>query len=125
MGVELWKRVLMPNCGDKVVGPPSDMRADAYGALSLCPKAPHAALLRQVATTEKIDSGTHTVGQDMEPRTYRTKPGAKDCYWSRTNSGGNIIANDMVGFAPAGVAVTVYPGEGFESERCGVWTKIG
>lgn len=31
----------------------------------------------------------------------------------------------MVGFAPAGVTVTVFAGEGFESERCGVWTKIG
>jgi hypothetical protein len=60
----------------------------------------------------------------MEPGTYRTKPSAKGCYWSRT-TGGGIIANDMVGFAPAGVPVTVYPGEGFESNRCGVWTKIG
>jgi hypothetical protein len=61
----------------------------------------------------------------MEPGTYKTKPGSKDCYWSRTTGGGDIIANDFVGFAPNGVTVTVYPGEGFESTRCGVWTKIG
>lgn len=37
--------------------------------------------------------------QNMVPGTYRTKPGAKDCYWSRTNDGGDIIANYIIGFA--------------------------
>lgn len=37
----------------------------------------------------------------------------------------SIIANDFVSFAPDGVTVTVYPSEGFESERCAPWTKIG
>lgn len=104
---------------------PGGLQADAHGALALCPKAPHAGLLRQVATTVKIDDGTKVVGKEMPAGTYRTKAGAKDCYWSRTTGGGDIIANDMVGFAPAGVTVTVFPGEGFESNRCGVWTKIG
>ena len=110
---------------DKVVGPPGDMRADAYGALSLCPKTPHVALLRQVATTVKIDDGTYTVGKNLEAGTYKTKPGAKDCYWSRSDGGGNILDNGFVGFAPDGVTVTVYPGEGFESKGCPIWTKIG
>ncbi len=35
------------------------------------------------------------------------------------------LANDFVEFAPDGVPVTVYAGEGFKSERCGRWTKIG
>lgn len=61
----------------------------------------------------------------MEPGTYRTKPGSKDCYWSRTNGGGDIIANNFIGFAPNGVTVTVCAGEGFESQRCGMCTKIG
>lgn len=116
---------LEPDYADKVVARMDWKRADAKAALALCPDAPHAAVLKDVLTSVKIDDGTHTVGQNMEPGTYRTKPGSKDCYWSRTTGGGNIIANDMVGFAPAGVTVTVYPGEGFESARCGVWTKIG
>ncbi|MFJ5862459.1 PASTA domain-containing protein [Pseudarthrobacter sp. NPDC092439] len=110
---------------DQVSGVPGALQADAYGALALCPKAPHAALLRQVATTIKVGDGTRTVGKDMPPGTYQTRPGAKDCYWSRTDGGGNIIDNNFVGFAPDGVTVTVFPGEGFESNNCPVWTKIG
>ena len=45
--------------------------------------------------------------------------------WSRTTGGGDVIENDFVGFAPNGVTVAVYEGEGFESQHCGVWTKIG
>ena len=100
-------------------------KAEAAGALTLCPDAPHAAVLQEVVNSVKVAEGTHTVGKDMEPGTYQTRPGAKDCYWSRTDGSGNIIANDMVGFAPNGVTVTVYVGEGFESERCGTWTKVG
>lgn len=110
---------------DRMVARMDWKKADALGALALCPDAPHAAVLQDVATKVKVGDGTHTIGQDMDPGTYKTNPGTKDCYWSRTNGGGGIIANDMVGFAPNGVTVTVYPGEGFESQRCGAWTKIG
>lgn len=82
-------------------------------------------MLQGVVTAVKVGPGTRVVGQTMEPGTYKTNPGAKDCYWSRTTGGGAIIANDFVGFAPDGVSVTVYPGEGFESSNCGIWTKTG
>lgn len=110
---------------DQIVARMDWKKAEAAGALALCPDAPHAAVLQGVLDSVKIGDGTHTVGADMEPGTYQTKPSIKDCYWSRTTGGGGIIANDFVGFAPAGVTVTVYPGEGFESARCGVWTKVG
>lgn len=100
-------------------------KAEAEAALSVCPDAPHAALLQETIDTIKMASGDKIVGQTMEPGTWKTKPGIKDCYWSRNTGGGDIIANDFVGFAPDGVTVTVYPGEGFESERCGIWTKVG
>lgn len=100
-------------------------RADVQGALSICPDAPHAAVFQEVLTAVKVSDGTKVVGQTMEPGSYRTKPGVKDCYWSRTTGGGDIIDNNFVGFAPDGVTVTVYAGEGFISQRCGVWTKIG
>ncbi|WP_248762114.1 PASTA domain-containing protein [Pseudarthrobacter sp. SSS035] len=100
-------------------------KAEAEAALTVCPDAPHAALLQETVTATKMGDGDKVVGQTMEPGTWKTKPGTKDCYWSRNTGGGDIIANDFVGFAPNGVTVTVYPGEGFESSRCGIWTKIG
>jgi hypothetical protein len=96
------------------------------GALALCPDAPHAALLQQALTVVKYDSGrSYTVGKDMDPGTYSTRPGVKDCYWSRTTGSGDVIANDFIDYAPTGVAVTVYAGEGFTANGCGVWTKVG
>lgn len=114
-----------PDFADELVARMDWRKADIEGALSVCPDAPHASVLREALTAVKVGPGTKVVGTTMEPGTYQTKPEAKDCYWSRTTGGGGIIANDFVGFAPNGVTVTVYPGEGFESERCGVWTKIG
>lgn len=100
-------------------------KANAAGALSVCPDAPHASLLQAELTAIKVGDGNKVVGKTMEPGTYKTKPGVKDCYWSRNTGGGDIIANDFVGFAPEGVTVTVHAGEGFESERCAPWNKIG
>lgn len=100
-------------------------KAEAEAALSVCPDAPHAAVLQEAVTAIKITDGNKIVGQTMEPGSWKTKPAIKDCYWSRNTGGGDIIANDFVGFAPDGVTVTVYAGEGFESSRCGTWTKIG
>lgn len=116
---------LEPGYADKVVARMDWKKAEAQGALALCPDAPHAPILQGVITSVKIDDGTKVVGKTMEPGTYKTKPSSKDCYWSRTTGGGAIIENDFVGFAPDGVTVTVYAGEGFESQGCGVWTKIG
>lgn len=117
--------ILKRGYADEVIARMDWKKAEAQGALALCPDAPHAAVFRDVISNPRVGDGTSVVGKDMEPGTYRTKPGSKDCYWARTTGGGDIIANDMVGFAPSGVTVTVYPGEGFESSRCGVWTKIG
>lgn len=110
---------------DQIVARMDWRKADIQGALSICPEAPHAAVFHEVLTTVKVGAGAKVVGASMEPGTYRTKPGIQDCYWSRTTGGGGIIANDFVGFAPDGVIVTVFQGEGFQSERCGIWTKIG
>ncbi|MET3350469.1 UNVERIFIED_ORG: hypothetical protein ABID57_002161 [Arthrobacter sp. UYEF1] len=110
---------------DRVTANMASRKAEAEAALSVCPNTPHAAVLQEAVTSIKIGDGDKIVGQTMEPGTWKTKPGTKDCYWSRNTGGGDIIANDFVGFAPNGVTVTVYPGEGFESSRCGIWTKIG
>lgn len=110
---------------DDVWAVPASRKANAQAALKLCPKAPHAKLFKEALTAVKITDGNYTVGKDMQPGTYQTKPSIKDCYWSRNTGGGATIENDFVGFAPNGVTVTTYAGEGFESSRCGVWTKIG
>lgn len=69
--------------------------------------------------------GTYTVGKDIKPGTYRTlaRP-VSDCYWERSNSGGDTIANDFVTNAPRGVTVTIYRGEGFTSQDCGDWIHV-
>lgn len=114
-----------PDYADEVVAVPERRKADAAAALTVCPDAPHAAVLQQEITAVKVSDGAKIVGQTMEPGTWKTTAGVKDCYWSRNTGGGDIIANNFVGFAPDGVTVTVYAGEGFESSRCGTWTKIG
>ncbi|MHC1558024.1 hypothetical protein ACR9E3_03665 [Actinomycetospora sp. C-140] len=73
--------------------------------------------------------GTHVVGQDIEPGTYRTggpaAGGMGMCYWSRLrNTSGEfdaIIANGV----PTGPStVTIRSGDGaFETTGCGTWTK--
>ncbi|MFF2244270.1 PASTA domain-containing protein [Arthrobacter sp. NPDC058130] len=116
---------LDPNYTEQSWDRTDQKKAEAKAALAICPDAPHATVLRDVQNLIKVDDGTHVVGQDMVPGTYRTEPAVKDCYWARSNGGGDIIANNFIGFAHAGVTVTVYGGEGFESQRCGLWTKIG
>ena len=110
---------------DRIIARMDWKKAEAHGALALCPDAPHVAVLQEVASAVKMGDGTYVVGQTLEPGTYRTRANIKDCYWSRNTGSGAIIANDFVSFAPNGATVTVYEGEGFESNRCGVWTKIG
>ena len=80
---------------------------------------------RKRSLPSRLAMATRFVGQTMEPGTYKTKPGIKDCYWSRNTGGGDIIDNDFVSFAPDGATVTVYAGEGFESEHYESKTKIG
>ena len=72
-----------------------------------------------------FDEGAYIVGTDIEPGTYRNS-GSSGCYYARLNgfTGGfeNIIAN---GNADAPTVVTIEPTDaGFESQRCGTWTKI-
>jgi hypothetical protein len=45
-----------------------------------------------------------------------------DCYWERTSPGGDIIDNDFVTHATAGVTVTIKATDGtFTSDGCGAW----
>lgn len=84
---------------------------------------PEEPLASQPDTT--FGDGTHLVGTDIEPGTYRND-GSSACYWERVSgfSGttADIIANDN----PRGQSfVTIDPTDkGFTSQRCGEWEKV-
>jgi hypothetical protein len=66
--------------------------------------------------------GSKVVGTDIAEGTYTTlQKGVKDCYWERSDGGGEIIDNSFISFAPDGVSVTVHNGEGFTTSGCGLW----
>ncbi|MGY4643638.1 PASTA domain-containing protein [Cellulomonas sp. URHB0016] len=79
----------------------------------------------RVNAGEVFDAGTYAVGTDIAAGTYVTAgTSAKDCYWSRTTSSGDIVDNDFVGFAPGVITITVKAGEGLEvNEHCGIWVR--
>jgi hypothetical protein len=69
-----------------------------------------------------FSDGTHLVGSDIQPGTYRNE-GTSACYWARLSGTGgtvdDIIANDN----PRGQSyVTIDPSDtAFQSQNCGSW----
>jgi hypothetical protein len=81
----------------------------------------------QPAQAGTIQEGTWTVGEDIEPGTYKTTQAVNaQCYWSITRTGTNgadIIENEIVsGGYPR---VTLNTGQDFKTEDCGTWAKVG
>lgn len=75
------------------------------------------------ATT--FGDGTHVVGTDIAPGTYRNSSSSAGCYWERLSGFGGtfdeIIANE---FAEYRQLVTIEETDvGFSSEDCGTWTQ--
>jgi len=76
------------------------------------------------ASLPHFEDGTHRVGEDIEPGTYRAVD-ADGCYYERlagfSGSFGDILANDN----PKGPAVVeIKEGDaGFKSRGCGTWTQ--
>jgi hypothetical protein len=69
--------------------------------------------------------GDFMVGTDMLPGTYRNTASTR-CYWARLrgfgHTIGDIVANDNT---DAQAVVTIAASDsGFESSRCGTWTKM-
>ena len=72
-----------------------------------------------------FSDGTHIVGHDVSPGTYRTRLNSSGCYYARlagfSGDLGDIISNENTE-APA--VVTISPTDkGFVSRGCGIWTK--
>lgn len=109
------------------------VRAVAIQAAKMCPKAPFIAELQRVADgipPAAMTDGKYVVGKGIQAGTYQIQlsdgaTGVSDCYWERADATGGTIDNDFINFAPQAPTVTVYDGEGFVSERCGTWKKIG
>lgn len=102
-----------------------DSLNDIPYVLRLCPRAPHARLMRAVAAGDYFEDGDQTVGKDVKPGTYRTTDRASDCYWERSTKGGDTVANDFVKNAPGGVTVTIRSTDGgFSSQGCGTWKRV-
>lgn len=71
-----------------------------------------------------ITDGVWTVGDDVEPGSYRASDVSSDCYWQITKGGSNgsdIIENDIPG--GGNPSVTLSDGQEFTSQRCGEWHK--
>lgn len=109
------------------------VEAIAIAALDLCSDAPFAAELTRIATglpPAQMKDGSHIVGTSIQSGTYQVQVpeggnGVHDCYWERTTAQGGTIANDFISYAPQGPVVSILDGEGFVSERCGTWSRIG
>jgi hypothetical protein len=109
--------------------------AETQGMLTLCPQHPLAAQYLDAidrATNparqqeHPVYDGNYVVGSDLPAGTYRTTGTEWDaCYWARVQGDGAIIENDFVTFAPDGITVTVHDGEGFQSQGCSPWEKVG
>ena len=72
-----------------------------------------------------FSDGTHRVGEDIQPGTYRTREGSSGCYYARLSGFGGgfeeILAN---GNTDDPTIITIEPTDaGFESKRCGTWTQ--
>jgi hypothetical protein len=120
--------------GEYPSGP--EITSVAKAAAAMCPDAPYADELIRVATgvppapKTSMEDGTFTVGKDIAAGTYQVSVpaganGVHNCYWERTSPQGATIQNNYVTFAPQGPVVTIHAGEGFVSQRCGSWNKVG
>jgi len=69
--------------------------------------------------------GTHRIGEDIQPGTYRTREGSSGCYYARLSGFGGgveeILANDNT--SDSAIVTIESTDVGFESRRCGTWTQ--
>ena len=75
---------------------------------------------RSSGPSTSFGDGTHIVGEDITPGTYRAS-GGTPCYWVRLRdfSGGSVVD---AGFDTNPTVTIESTDAGFESRRCGQWT---
>lgn len=82
---------------------------------------------KQAQSIFDFGNGTHLVGVDIAPGTYRSTGARFGCYWERLSGLGgelnDIIANDTV--VEGSVIVAIAPTDyAFSSTGCGRWDRI-
>jgi hypothetical protein len=90
------------------------------------PPAPAAPPPPPAAAT--IGEGSWTVGEDFPAGTYKTTGAGETCYWAIYKPGSNIGGSEGILENHNGggnLRVTLQKGQGFESDRCGTWSKVG
>ena len=80
-----------------------------------------------LSPNQPFAGGTFRVGRDISPGTWRSSPGTDACYWERLSGFGgssdDVITNEL---ADGQLMVTISStDQGFSSNRCGFWTKVG
>lgn len=99
------------------------VQAELPNPADVPPPAPPAAPAAPAGPVTSFGTGTHVVGEDIEPGTYKANP-TGTCYWARLSSTadeGDIIANHL---AEGPTTVTIKKGDAaFVSSRCGTWQK--
>lgn len=100
------------------------VRTILLGGAAAVAVAASGAMVANGAAAKTFGDGTHVVGKDIPPATYRTR-GGSGCYWARLRSFGGglnaILANDNAD-GPAVVTI-LRTDRGFETRRCGTWTS--
>ncbi|MFI6681852.1 hypothetical protein [Kribbella sp. NPDC050470] len=108
-----------PGAEVTVTAPPVTVTKPAPAPKTVTAQPPQAA----AAITE---DGTYEVGVDIKPGKYKSA-GGDSCYWARLkNLDGDldaIIANN-ISDGPQTVVIKKTD-KGFETNRCGTWTKVG
>jgi len=103
------------------------LSSDKFFALSGCSGLTP---LRKVSpSATSIDDGQHAVGYHMKSGTYAAYGSTGDgwCYWETTSSftgdWDDLVDNQYVEGRPA--QVTLQSGQGFKTDGCGTWKRIG
>lgn len=75
--------------------------------------------------TAPFGEGTFILGTDIAAGTWRSD-GAAGCYWARLSGFSGTFSDIIANGNPDGSAVVTIAGgdKGFESVRCGTWTKL-
>ena len=80
---------------------------------------------RSSRPSTSFGDGTHIVGEDIAPGTYRA-PGGEGCYWARLSgfggSGDDVLGANAASFISQIVTITSSDA-GLESSGCGQWTR--
>lgn len=79
-----------------------------------------------LAPNVPFGDGAFRVGRDVAPGTWQASSPTDSCYWERLSgfSGtlDDVLANNI---GPGPMMVTISPSDvGFDSHRCGTWTKV-